>query len=697
MQPQLPIQYNRPFPGVNNRPYTRPFPEVTNRPYVRPFPQVNNRPYTRPFPEVNRPVVSNIINAMNEVYDKAMRISNHNMDAILDQAEKERIHLKRVSNICSLKSNNIGYVSMERLNDYIKNSPENPALAKVLSCLIDYIVVMPDYERLPGKNLRLRHWLTNLKNLSHGSFGKTYTADLTNKNRLLDQFVVKAIDVNNDNKINSFIQSADAQHEFFVAQRLLNKLREDIPNFAYVYGAFGCTPPLNPNSEQVITYCNKNNKYDIKYIIYEKIEGPTASSYIENCSDIEYINIILQLTLALYTANNYGIEEDVTYQYTHYDLHTNNVIIKNITEIEDGYIPYSIEDKWVFVKTRFVATIIDFGFSFVAQGSQTFGHYGAEDMGVFADKAFPVYDLFKFLIDSYNHVNNQVNDVIRTLLSFFIGTENIDNIISSWNHGRPFLPNVKPYSDLTLSQFYIFIRNNFINMFNDVVKVDINPDMVYNCGFNGRCPNEGEIVDDITRSNENFTDLDIFNFYDLVTERKTEEVTVRGRIITQRIPVVNNIDQLLKSYRLRVPTAMAELEIFIKYNIDIYDNNIGKFNNIIKLTDFSNNELANLNIRIVNNYLAYTSAVASIMEATDNLLLANNLRLFIETNFKVDLSYLTVDINFNNLYSAINNRLVYINDDINLLYDIMTINNNNVLYQLYESIKWFAYVFDLKT
>ena len=66
----------------------------------------------------------------------------------------------------------------------------------------------------------MRHWLTHLKTLGKGSFGTTYTADLTNKDKLLNQFVIKAIDDNVDSdgeyKNNNLNKDADGLHEFLL-------------------------------------------------------------------------------------------------------------------------------------------------------------------------------------------------------------------------------------------------------------------------------------------------------------------------------------------------------------------------------------------------------------------------------------------------------------------------------------------------
>lgn len=694
MRPQLPITYvNRAFPR--------------NRPAVSAFAPIQQG-LTRPFPEANES--TNILDAMNTVYQKYHNV-NPNVEKIIEQTNKELVHIRPAGgNICPFTKEEIGHINMNTLNNLMQSQPQDVNLIKILNCLVNYIVISPNYQQLPSKNLRLRHWLTNLKTLSEGSFGKTYTADLANKKLLLNQFVIKAIDDNVD--INGRLtpanptRNADFIHEYFVAQILLNKLRDYIPNFAYIYGAFACSPPLNPNGNEVITYCNKNNDFDIRYLIYEKIEGPTASAFIEYCSVSDYLNIILQLTLALYTANNYDIE-DTRYTYTHYDLHCGNVIIKNPRNNTDNfYIPYKLEGAPVYLLTHNIAVIIDFGFSFVSTGTgeteEKFGHYGAGDMGVLTTKAFPVYDIFKFLVDSYYRTkSNEVRDVIQGLFKFFTNTP-ITVVLRDWDHGRPFLPDVANYANLTLLQFYNHIKFNYAIYFDRIITntFNFNNEKMYDCVVSGLCHSEA-VIKDMIIDNKNYNDLDIFNFYDIMTETEIQEIITNNGPEQQPIYHINREQrqQAFDQYMGRLPKAIEELSEFINYNVNVYKTNMPLFDNIKTL---SNN--VNQIIGDVKGYLTYVSSVAKILEATDNLDLANHLtvfmlenygREFVYKNYRVDLQQFIQRINFPTRYESIDDRLIFINKDIELLSEIPSqkiVRVDRILDELYDSIKWFRYL-----
>lgn len=223
----------------------------------------------------------------------------------------------------------------------------------------------------------------------------------------------------------------DALHEYFVTSLFTNKLRQYIPNFAYCYGAFKLNPSkLNaPNRE--VSF--KNN---MDYVLYENINGIKMSKALSTCSKIEYITWIIQIVLSLDIAV-------LQFRFTHYNLHTDNILIKSISDHSQNrnkyYIPYYyMNNTWV-VETKSIATIINFDMSHVkyspvngdvVEKGQHFGPIGYNKMGIYSNEPRPFYDLYKLLMWSLRILNKRNYKVYQECrnIAIFFGFENGDQL-----------------------------------------------------------------------------------------------------------------------------------------------------------------------------------------------------------------------------------------------------------------------------
>lgn len=158
-------------------------------------------------------------------------------------------------------------------------------------------------------------------------------------------------------------ENFDIIHEILMGLELVNRAKYFLPNYPFTYG---------------LGYCNMNNKLNEKCVIGKNIDSEnvpmsfiefvdnsiTLDDFIREESDVFYQNfnnVYLQLFNALnilYMINGF---------FTHYDLHTSNVLIKKLEtpilipiyifnkkeELEDIY----------YIKTNFVVYIIDYGLS----------------------------------------------------------------------------------------------------------------------------------------------------------------------------------------------------------------------------------------------------------------------------------------------------------------------------------------------
>ena len=150
-----------------------------------------------------------------------------------------------------------------------------------------------------------------------------------------------------------------AVHELFIGLVITNKLRAYCPNFSFIYGGFVCGTP-NVSTGQI---CDGNT--EVPYMVYEYINGKTLRSYLNDIYEpLEIIAIILQIYFALRIAKEKG------HDFAHRDLHVNNIILRPLKQkMAIRYVFNNInsngqeQEETYYVYSKFVATMIDYGFS----------------------------------------------------------------------------------------------------------------------------------------------------------------------------------------------------------------------------------------------------------------------------------------------------------------------------------------------
>lgn len=183
-------------------------------------------------------------------------------------------------------------------------------------------------------------------------------------------------------------------HEYFVGAMVLNKLRRLTPNFAYILGAFKCLPPEIEADKRVSAWCEAHGINDSKslvnYVLYEKVPGKSVEDLTETCSAADFFSWFVQICISHHIAR--GSE------FTHYDLHTGNVMVRPWKDEDLLTIPYEVEFNltW-YVKAKTVVQMIDYGMSHVIVNGKHFGKRMIEHAGVHYDQYRPMFDLYKFL------------------------------------------------------------------------------------------------------------------------------------------------------------------------------------------------------------------------------------------------------------------------------------------------------------
>lgn len=233
-------------------------------------------------------------------------------------------------------------------------------------------------------------------------------------------------------------------HEYFVATggsyvnedgegvviRGTNYLRRYCLNYSQIIGAFRCTPPnVDPGSGRLNSWCNLNADSDsfVNYLIYEKIPGVDVQKYASQMSFKQFLSIVMQICYALeigYVVNG----------FTHYDLHTENVILREVsTKDNPVYLPFYFGNRPIYIKATHIATIIDYGRCHVQSlvpeestklASEHFGYKAslAQSYGIYDDRSRPFYDIFKFLgflLHNLYTSSNPVFDRVWPCMRFF--------------------------------------------------------------------------------------------------------------------------------------------------------------------------------------------------------------------------------------------------------------------------------------
>ena len=236
--------------------------------------------------------------------------------------------------------------------------------------------------------------ITELKTITEGVQGKIYTAVFKN---IRDAIVLKQSKRDNDNEI---------IHEFFVALVALNRLRELIPNFMYIYGTFHCGDPKEGKG-----WCDQKTENQKTFLICEKISGKLLPNSLFNCNIEQFLSYLLQIVGALQIA-----EEQ--FSFTHYDLHGGNIILRDHT------LPYFyIKYQDIFIKTDKIATIIDYGLSSIKVNGKWYGlsSYSREKLLHHKYNTLnPDFDLFKVIGGSYvystSYKNKNISEFTRMIL-----------------------------------------------------------------------------------------------------------------------------------------------------------------------------------------------------------------------------------------------------------------------------------------
>lgn len=338
-----------------------------------------------------------------------------------EQKQKEEIMIANMDTCTFARKSELAYKLSQIDGNELKNMTDtqfyNANLMSAVMCMADVVYHGNDQSYM---NERVRAWITGLRQIGAKSVsGIALRANFDDADQL---FIVKAPRSGDD---------TDLVHELFVGLYGTNKLRTENANFAMLHGGFKCTAPLvDEKNKEVVTWCNRRNDSSINYVLYENVApGVDMATYIKTCSPLDYLNKFMQALYSLHLGN-------IRIDFTHYDAHTENAIIRKVSEFNEFYLPYTTEKGTEYLKSNGVLTWIDYGTSHIAipqsersTGSykEGFGTYLQSSHGADAQESYPLFDAFKFLgFSMYNMMNEKRWDLFQMaarLLRYFTNEE----------------------------------------------------------------------------------------------------------------------------------------------------------------------------------------------------------------------------------------------------------------------------------
>lgn len=261
-------------------------------------------------------------------------------------------------------------------------------------------------------------------------------------------------------------------HEVVVAM-FLNAVRRYVPNFAVVYGAFKCSPPIIGSDKKVVAWCN-NMKNPVYYALYEFVPAKkSANDIFKTCDFNTFMSMFLQVLYALEFAYDYC-------GFTHYDLHTDNVLAEEVNSGKPIWIKYppplnapKRSSRWVLAPEGLISMIIDYGMSHVIGTNLSdkpyhYGHVGASyplnSFFIYRDRSHSMHDAYKFLLFSlstmYYANNNKCFNQAGLLLNYFNTQETAADIIQKQRQYYYSYPLDEKVKDGDISAFINHIETN---------------------------------------------------------------------------------------------------------------------------------------------------------------------------------------------------------------------------------------------
>jgi hypothetical protein len=527
---------------------------------------------------------------------------------INNQRSLEIQNIKDTNSFCPFSQMQNRTVSPEDVQRTLEEGYGDANILKSLMCLNNSIVAFPASGG--GSSFKVRHYLENLRQIGCESVeGCALLTDIRPHGKNL--FITKVP------RRNEPRARFDQIHEYFIGAFGTNSLRSKIPNFSFIMGIFQCSPPYLDN--KTLTFCQNNVAGNqINYIMYENVTNSiTLQDFIiGGCTFEEYLNVLVQLVLAIDLAYR-------EFDFTHFDFHTQNVLIRELPQ--QILIPYESG----YLRTKYIATIIDYGRSHIKYNGNNFG-YDLIEGGIYPNKSYPMFDIYKLLMFSladaafgtYNmksYVGLSDNQIAqRGMLINPSVFQNVKELISYFN---PSLPRNNITNQLTTVADYLIKTRRFYYLLPYSPQFDIRPLLffqyailptysgvigtflqsrplanfsIYGCNSKGTCYGLEQAIMEYTQPDIKYIN-DVYIFYEMLITSKVplQELMYRGenqyenyinQLRIDRNKMVNEYNRVIQGFNIvsLIRGAAGNLK-FQKIFLDLYRNYIDRSVKILDL------------------------------------------------------------------------------------------------------------------
>ncbi len=464
--------------------------------------------------------------------------------------EKELVGLGKT---CKLNTSILSNIDRDILADKLQNDFYDPNFMEQMRCVINLILDANGEGGKLSERERIHAFFRDPK-----KFGADSVNGYAIRSQISDRHTKYTSDLIVMKCPQNPTKSSELVHEVSIGLTL-NKLRKFIPNFSYVYDIFSCSSPVvDPNNKKIILWCT-NDENAVAYAVYENIsnslpfkdwavkpktntlnkdlitftnflpelktqrnrkleskEIKNISSEVNRLKVNESILYYLQIILALNLANE-------KCDFTHYDLHDDNVLIRHYRDTP-FYIEYPFEEEKIYLLSPGgVATIIDYGMSHVQTSNnkdKTKHNVGILDktgyfsvVDVYSDRSNVIGDAYKLLCflmyRSLQDNNTLFFNIGRKILSFFyqkrdepykeLSMDDALLIIYQQKEYYFYLPFVSEFelSLVLLTEHTLSVYKSEFPDYADRVILKEKPDISSLFGCDGKCPTKREIFDDI--------------------------------------------------------------------------------------------------------------------------------------------------------------------------------------------------------
>lgn len=370
--------------------------------------------------------VENIIKAYNKNIDniKENNLNFKEVENFHHLIEKQNIKdYKENNDICKFEEKLMNGIDTVKLKFLYEKRYNEPEVLNTIRCLI-HSILFGDRE---VSEYKLREWIKDPKIIGQGKNGRALLGSIisSKKHGIAKNFVIMKTPIIYQ-KEDHIMYYKEFLHETFIGINIANKLRENGNlNFSYTYGVNFYNQIISDRSfyskkgSSKNSYYNKkekiyswgitrkhpfdkiNENYDVCYILNEKIDNIGTLAYcLQNFDfkDIELESILNQIFFSLGEAYE-------TFRFTHYDLHTGNILIKK-TDIK--YITYKFNNNIYNIKTNgYIPVFIDYDFCTGLIDGNYHGKYSGD---------------YRFL-DILPYEPNFFNDIFKVLLFVYYGSD----------------------------------------------------------------------------------------------------------------------------------------------------------------------------------------------------------------------------------------------------------------------------------